>query len=244
MTWEKNERELRQRLGVQLQETQLSEKLTVLETVRLFRSFYRDGNDVADVIARVQLEEKTGARVGKLSGGQKQRLALAIAIVSNPDLLFLDEPTTGLDPQSRRHLWDLINGIKATGRTTVLTTHYMDEAEVLCDRVAIVDHGKVIALGTPRQLIASLGAEHVVEFGCPDGAPVLPIDALRALSGVTDARHVNGVYELKVSELHRAVPALLGLLAQHRLELAQLTTHSATLEDVFVALTGRHLRDE
>ncbi|HVZ47509.1 MAG TPA: ABC transporter ATP-binding protein [Gemmatimonadaceae bacterium] len=244
LNWKDHERELRQRLGVQLQETQLSDKLTVLETVRLFRSFYRTGNDIGDVIARVQLDEKANARVGKLSGGQKQRLALAIAIVSNPDLLFLDEPTTGLDPQSRRHLWDLINDIKATGRTTVLTTHYMDEAEVLCDRVAIVDHGKVIALGTPRQLIMSLGAEHVVEFACPDGAPALPVDALRALTGVTDARTVNGGYELKVAELHRAVPALLAMLAERGLEMAHLTTHSATLEDVFVALTGRHLRDE
>lgn len=244
LNWKANEPELRQRLGVQLQETQLSEKLTVRETVRLFRSFYRSGNRVEDVIARVQLEEKVNARVGKLSGGQKQRLALAIAIVSDPDLLFLDEPTTGLDPQSRRHLWDLINDIKATGRTTVLTTHYMDEAQVLCDRVAIVDHGKVIALGTPRQLILSLGAEHVVAFACPEGAPMLPLDTLRTLNGVTDARTLEGGYELKVAELHRAVPALLALLSERGLELVNLTTHSATLEDVFVALTGRHLRDE
>ena len=141
-------------------------------------------------------------------------------------------------------MWDLINGIKASGRTTVLTTHYMDEAEVLCDRVAIVDHGKVIALGTPRQLIASLGAEHVVEFGCPDGSAALELDALRALNGVTDARAIPAGYELKVVELHRAMPALLSMLAERKLALANLTTHSATLEDVFVHLTGRHLRDE
>ncbi|HYV99726.1 MAG TPA: ABC transporter ATP-binding protein [Gemmatimonadaceae bacterium] len=156
MSWKTNERELRQRLGVQLQETQLSEKLTVAETVRLFRSFYANGNAVDDVIARVQLEEKTNARVGKLSGGQKQRLALAVAIVSNPDLLFLDEPTTGLDPQSRRHLWDLIRETKTAGRATVLTTHYMDEAEVLCDRVAVMDHGQIIAMDPPRTLVAAL----------------------------------------------------------------------------------------
>jgi ABC-2 type transport system ATP-binding protein len=244
MSWKHDERALRQRLGIQLQETQLAEKLTVGETVRLFRSFYREGNDVDDVIARVQLDEKRNARVGKLSGGQKQRLALACAIVGNPDLLFLDEPTTGLDPQSRRQLWDLIGEFKSTGRTTVLTTHYMDEAEMLCDRVAIVDHGKVIALGTPRQLIASLGAEHVVEFGLGTEANPVPAEVFSTLSGVRDARAIDGGgYELKVDELHRAVPALLATVAERHLELAHLTTHSATLEDVFVALTGRQLRE-
>ncbi len=245
LSWERDEKALRERLGVQLQETQLGEKLTVTETLRLFRSFYKRGSDIDEVIARVQLEEKRDARVGKLSGGQKQRLALACSIVGDPELLFLDEPTTGLDPQSRRQLWDLIEEFKATGKTTVLTTHYMDEAEVLCDRVAIVDHGKIIALGSPRQLIESLGAEHVVEFRLGDGqAGALPIDVLRSLGGVRDVRTFDGGYELRVAELHRAVPALLAALAERRLEMSQLTTHSATLEDVFVALTGRQLRDE
>src|SRR6266853_3204593 len=164
MRWETDAGELRQRLGVQLQETQLSEKLTVDETVRLFRSFYRRGPTVSEVIAMVQLEEKRSSRVGGLSGGQKQRLAMACALVGDPDLLFLDEPTTGLDPQARRHLWDLVDELKKAGRTIILTTHYMDEAERLCDRVAIVDHGKVITLGSPRQLIASLGGDHVIDF--------------------------------------------------------------------------------
>src|SRR3954447_24088962 len=162
--WATDERALRERLGIQLQETQLAEKLTVAETVRLFRSFYASGRSIDDVIRLVQLDEKRDGRVGKLSGGQKQRLAIACAIVGDPDLLFLDEPTTGLDPQLRRQIWDLVEEFKATGRTILLTTHYMDEAERLCDRVAIVDHGKVSALGTPRDLIASLGAEQVVEF--------------------------------------------------------------------------------
>src|SRR3982751_3097133 len=166
--WDDDEHALRERLGIQLQETQLAEKLTVEETVRLFRSFYSRGRDVDEVIDLVQLNEKRGARVGKLSGGQKQRLALACAMVGDPELLFLDEPTTGLDPQSRRQLWDLIDEFKAMGKTIVLTTHYMDEAEILCDRVAIVDHGKVIALGTPRELIGSLGSEHVVDFALAD----------------------------------------------------------------------------
>jgi len=244
LRWDHHEHELRERLGIQLQETQLAEKLTVEETVRLFRSFYKRGREVDDVIHVVQLDEKRDARVGKLSGGQKQRLALACAIVGDPDLIFLDEPTTGLDPQSRRQLWDLITEFKRLGRTIILTTHYMDEAEILCDRVAIVDHGKVIALGTPFQLIASLGAEHVVRFALPPGTPALDEATLGTLDGVRVARAIADEYELQVGALHRTVPALLAFLADRRLELAQLTTHSATLEDVFVSLTGRQLRDE
>ena len=242
--WDSDERALRERLGIQLQDTQLAEKLTVDETVKLFRSFYARGRDVNDVIDVVQLGEKRSARVGKLSGGQKQRLALACAIVGDPELLFLDEPTTGLDPQSRRQLWDLIIELRASGRSIVLTTHYMDEAERLCDRVAIVDHGRVIALGSPRELIASLGAEHVVEFtspGAADGA--IDLDALRALDGVTSAREHDGRWTLEVSELALAVPALLAELHHRSLALGELATHSATLEDVFVSLTGRQLRD-
>ena len=243
LRWARDERELRQRLGIQLQETELAEKLTVEETVSLFRSFYRHGPSVDQVIAVVQLEEKRRARVGRLSGGQKQRLALACAIVGDPDLLFLDEPTTGLDPQSRRQLWDLIGDFKAMGRTILLTTHYMEEAERLCERVAIMDHGRIIALGTPRELIASLGAEHVVEFALRDGAPPLEHE-LRALPGVQGVRHANGLYELQVTRPHEVIPALLADLEHRRLALAELRTHSATLEDVFVSLTGRQLRDE
>ena len=242
--WDQDERSLRERLGIQLQETKLAEKLTVEETVRLFRSFYARGREVDEVIGIVQLDEKRGARVGKLSGGQKQRLALACALVGDPELLFLDEPTTGLDPQSRRQLWDLITELKASGRSIVLTTHYMDEAERLCDRVAIVDHGRVIALGTPRELISGLGAEHVVEFtvtGSADGA--LDVPALERLDGVKGARVHDGRWSLEAVELARVVPALLGVLGERGLPLEELMTHSATLEDVFVSLTGRQLRD-
>jgi ABC-2 type transport system ATP-binding protein len=244
LRWDKDEKELRQRLGIQLQETELAAKLTVEETVRLFRSFYSRGRSVEDVIRLVQLDEKRTARLGKLSGGQKQRVALACAIVGDPDLLFLDEPTTGLDPQSRRQLWDLITEFKARGRTIMLTTHYMDEAQILCDRVAIVDHGKVIALGTPRDLIGSLGAEHVVDFALAEGQDSLNDDTLRGLEGVRAVRRVADRYELQVGALHRTIPALLSLLARNDLALSHLTTHSATLEDVFVSLTGRQLRDE
>jgi len=236
-------RALRERLGIQLQETQLADKLTVEETLAVFRSFYRQSHTVDEVLALVELEEKRRARVATLSGGQKQRLAVACALVSKPELLFLDEPTTGLDPHSRRQLWEIIRGFRAAGGTVLLTTHYMEEAERLCDRVAIMDHGKVIALGTPRALIASLGAEHVVEFALINGTPDDLLDALRGLSGVTAVRPGTGVLALTVTELHRTLPALLTLLQRRGLELASLTTHHATLDDVFVALTGRQLRD-
>jgi ABC-2 type transport system ATP-binding protein len=240
--WSTHERELRHLLGIQLQETQLAEKLTVQETVRLFRSFFRRGREPADVIRLVQLEEKTRARVGSLSGGQKQRLALACALVGDPQLLFLDEPTTGLDPQARRQLWELIGDLREGGRTIVLTTHYMEEAERLCDRVAIVDHGRAIALGTPRELVQSLGADHVVEFALGDGV-VISDHVLSGIRGVRGARHSDGTWTLTVAELHLAVPAILAELDRRGATLAELRTHSATLEDVFVSLTGRHLRE-
>ena len=245
--WSTDARSLRHRLGIQLQETQLSEKLTVSETLHLFRSFFERGPTPEELLGMVQLEEKAPARVGTLSGGQKQRLSVACALAGDPELLFLDEPTTGLDPQSRRQLWELVERFKASGKTILLTTHYMDEAERLCDRVAIVDHGRVIAQGTPRALIAGLGAEHVVEFATGDeeqaGEATLTMAALETLPGVRTVRRQSGGVTLQVSELHEAVPALLAVLDQRRLPLAQLRTHSATLEDVFVSLTGRHLRD-
>jgi ABC-2 type transport system ATP-binding protein len=243
-TWTANAGELRQRLGIQLQDTQLSEKLTVLETVRLFRSFFRQGESAPQAIARVQLEEKQNARVGELSGGQKQRLALACALVGDPDFLFLDEPTTGLDPQARHQLWELIEEFKGSGRTILLTTHYMEEAERLCDRVAIMDHGKVIALGTPRELIAKHCTEQLVEFMAGGAGKTFDASALRGIAGVREVRTENGAVILHVDELHTAVPALLAELSRQNVPLTELRTHSATLEDVFVTLTGRRLRDE
>jgi len=241
LRWSSNSAALRQRLGIQLQETQLSEKLTVVETLRLFRSFFRQGPGADEALRIVQLEEKRDARVGNLSGGQKQRLALACALVGDPDLLFLDEPTTGLDPQARRQLWDLIEEFKLAGRTILLTTHYMEEAERLCDRVAIMDHGKVISQGTPRELIASIGVEHVVEFST---GTTLDLAGIGGIPGVRDVRSENGGVLMQVTELHQAVPALLAELSRQGVPLTELRTHSATLEDVFVHLTGRHLRDE
>jgi ABC-2 type transport system ATP-binding protein len=243
LRWGADDRSLRQRLGIQLQETQLPEKLAVEEVVRLFRSFYRQGPSVSDVLAMVELEPKRRAFVGKLSGGQKQRLAVACALVNAPDLLFLDEPTTGLDPQARRQLWSLLDGYRLRGGTILLTTHYMDEAETLCDRVAIVDRGRVIALGTPRDLVASLGAEHVVEFAA-DGGAAVGTAVLAGLPGVTDVQASGGTIRLRVIAPHLVIPSLLVELERQGMVLSQFATHHATLEDVFVAHTGRHLRDE
>src|SRR5215218_3649778 len=235
-----NDRTLRERIGVQLQETQLAEKVTVVETLRLFRSFYQRGHDVDEVIHTVALEEKRNARVGKLSGGQRQRLAVACALVSDPELLFLDEPTTGLDPQARLSLWDIVEKFRAGGGTVLLTTHYMEEAARLCDRVAIMDHGKVIALGTPAELIESLGADQIIEFSVTNG---LADDPLRRLPAVNDLRKREEVYSLTVSEIGVALPSLLAEIKRQGSELVTLTTHQATLEDVFVSLTGRMLRN-
>jgi ABC-2 type transport system ATP-binding protein len=277
LNWRTGAKELRQRIGIQLQETQFPDKMTVEEALRLFRSFYRQGISVDESVRMAQLEEKRGARIGTLSGGQKQRLAMATALVGDPELLFLDEPTTGLDPQARRHLWDLVDELKNAGRTIILTTHYMDEAERLCDRVAIMDHGKGIALGTPKELIATVGGEDIVEFavcetdgrkkeltaGPSTSASSAPADEafaqddcstdaranvdvtkLRTVHGVHSHRVHKGVHQLSVSELHTAVPRIFAALAGQGLHLSEFRTHSATLEDVFVRLTGRNLRDE
>jgi len=241
--WKGDGLRLRARLGIQLQETKFPDKLRVSEVVTLFRSFYPRGLEVGRVLALVGLGEKAAAYVRTLSGGQKQRLSLGCALVGDPELLFLDEPTTGLDPQSRRQTWEIVEEFKARGRTVLLTTHYMEEAAQLCDRVAVVDHGKVIALGTPRELIASLGAEHVVEFAVAGPESALDADGRRGLPSVEGVAHDSGTWRLTVREVHRAVPALLAALAERSLEPTQLTTHHATLEDVFMALTGRRLRD-
>ena len=241
--WEREPEQIRERIGISLQETRLADKLTVRETVALFRSFYKNGISPDEAIAHVSLEEKANSWIVKLSGGQRQRLAVACAIVGDPQLLFLDEPTTGLDPQSRRQLWEVIGNFKATGRTVMLTTHYMDEAERLCDRIAIVDHGKIIALGTPAQLIAQLGGENIVDFSLATDSSALIEADLAALPSVRSARREAAAYSLAVEQPHVALPAILALLQSRGLALANLTTRHATLEDVFVSLTGRHLRE-
>jgi ABC-2 type transport system ATP-binding protein len=241
--WGGDDQALRQRLGIQLQETRLSDRLTVGETLRLFRSFYRRGPAVVEVLRLVGLESKARSWVGKLSGGQRQRLAVACALVNEPELLFLDEPTTGLDPQSRRQLWALLQRFQSAGGTILLTTHHMEEAETLCDRVAIVDHGRLIALGTPRELVSRLGANHVIEFAFGDG-DLRPTEQLRALPGVREVRSGNGTISLIADNTHVTVPALLSELGDRASLLTHFATRHATLEDLFVTLTGRHLRDD
>ncbi len=239
--WGEHERELRARLGVSLQETRFSEKLTVFEMLDLFRSLYPRGRDPERLLEDLSLEEKRDARIGKLSGGQRQRLAVACALAGDPEILFLDEPTTGLDPQSRLQLWEKFERFRAAGRTVLLTTHYMEEAERLCDRVAVVDHGKIIAQGTPAELIAGLHAPHIVEFASD---PALSAEDLKALPGVKDCRRRDDRWFVGVASLVEAVPALLARLDRGGSKLLTLSTHRATLEDVFISLTGRELRDE
>jgi len=239
-TWQADPGYLRQRLGISLQETNLADKLTVEETLLLFRSFYTTGPEVKDLLELVSLTDKRNTWYVKLSGGQKQRLAVACALVGDPEILFLDEPTTGLDPQSRRQLWGLIEQFKKEGRTVLLTTHYMDEAQRLCDRVAVVDKGKVIALGTPRELIQSLGGTEIVEIRCE---PEIDESSLSRLPGVHSVKAFPQGLSLTVEHLHKTLPLLLSHLQQAGRTLTSLSTHHATLEDVFVNLTGRHLRD-
>lgn len=242
--WGQDDQAIRERIGISLQETKLSEKLSIRETLTLFRSFYRHGITPEEAMSRVSLEEKADAWVGKLSGGQKQRLAVACALVGDPELLFLDEPTTGLDPSSRRQLWDIIRSFGEQGRTVLLTTHYMDEAERLCDRVAIVDRGRVIALGTPRELIASLGGEHIIEFTLEDDpARALALADLQELPATTSVRQEHGEFQLTVTQLHEALPSLLDRIEKLGLTLTGLSTRHASLEDVFVQIAGHEFAE-
>ena len=238
--WNEHAADLRERIGISLQETRLSEKLTVSETLRLFRSFYRKGRSTSELLEQLSLDEKKDARVGKLSGGQRQRLAVACALVGDPEILFLDEPTTGLDPQSRLELWEQVSRFRSRGGTILLTTHYMDEAERLCDRVAIVDHGRLIALGTPAELIASLHGSNVVEFASD---PMPSAAELTSLPAVQSAMMRGPNWALTVQSLAAAVPPLLDMIEARGAKLIHLSTHQATLEDLFVSMTGRELRD-
>lgn len=239
-TW-RDGRKLRQRLGIALQETHLADRLTVVETITLFRSFFDRGRTPDEVVALVGLEDKRDAWVTRLSGGQRQRLAIACALVGDPELLFLDEPTTGLDPQSRRRLWDVVSEFRSRGRSCILTTHYMEEAERLCDRVAVIDHGRIIAQGTPTELIGRLGGTQVIEFRA---TPDVDEAFCRALPGVSGITRFQQRWRITVVALNRTVPELVDALRARGADLADLTTHQASLEDVFIALTGRTLRGD
>ncbi|MDR0787327.1 MAG: ABC transporter ATP-binding protein [Gemmatimonadota bacterium] len=238
--WADSSAELRSRLGIQLQETELPERLKVREVVALFRAMTPRGPTVESLIDQVLLGDKSGSLVRQLSGGQKQRLSLACALAGDPDILFLDEPTTGLDPQSRRHIWDICNEFRARGGTILLTTHFMDEAERLADRLAIIDQGKVLVEGSPRELIAGLGGDHIVDFEM--SAPLDP-SVYSTLPAVTRVDSVVGHQRLATLAPHRTIQALFQLAEQSGVEMTALSTHNATLDDVFLAMTGRQLRD-
>ncbi len=240
LRWETDARDLRRQLGIQLQETELPDRLTVQETLSLFRSVYPSGPSVSDLLEQVQLVDKRGDQVRVLSGGQRQRLSLACALAGDPKILFLDEPTSGLDPQSRRHIWDICRQFRGRGGTILLTTHFMDEAERLADRLAIIDHGSVLVEGTPPELIASLDGDHVIDF---ESTLQLPKERLEELPAVTRVDAAGDQFRLASREPHRTILGLYRLVESEKGELTALSTHHATLDDVFVALTGRQLRD-
>jgi ABC-2 type transport system ATP-binding protein len=244
MDWRSHATQIRERIGVSLQETQLSDRLTVGETLKLFRSFYSSGISTAEAMSRVSLEEKENSWIKTLSGGQKQRLAVATALVGDPELIFLDEPTTGLDPTSRRQLWDIIESFKAQNRTVMLTTHYMEEAERLCDRVAIFDAGKIIAEGSPTELIRSLGANHVIEFSTNDSSVSKSVDWIEKLPSVSQVQVEDNDVRVTADQLHEVLPGLVAGLERESIALTGLSTRQATLEDVFVSLTGKQLSGE
>ena len=232
---------LQHRIGVQLQASAYFELLTLREILRLFGSFYATRRDPDELLEAVGLAAKRDARIGQLSGGQAQRFSIVAALVNDPEVVFLDEPTTGLDPQSRRNLWELVRTVNAEGRTVVLTTHYMEEAEVLSDRVGIVDQGRLVALDTPAALIGALDGGHHVRFATPE--PVrAPLDELPGVEAVTVRINGHTTYDLAVTDPSRTVPALFAWASANDLVLDDLQVAAPTLEDVFLARTGSRLR--
>jgi ABC-2 type transport system ATP-binding protein len=231
---------LKPRIGISLQTASMYPKLTVVEIIDLFRSFYATSRPTDELIDMLELGEKRNSRTKELSGGQRQRLAVALALVNDPELIFLDEPTTGLDPAARRSLWDLIRGLKAKGRSVLLTTHYMEEAEILCDRLAIMDHGRILEMGTVDELISKRFKERAVRF---DAIDAIDDASLEKLAAVTSVKHDEDAVLLYSSDVAATVGALLALTEARGIEPQNLGIRRATLEDVFLDLTGRALRD-
>ncbi|HEV8548369.1 MAG TPA: ABC transporter ATP-binding protein [Polyangiaceae bacterium] len=242
LAWKRgHDHEIRERFGVQLQETQLADKLSVAEVLRLFRSFYKKGREVSELIRLLALEEERDRYFSRLSGGQKQRVAVGCALVGDPELLFLDEPTTGLDPRARKALWSIVEQYRDEGRSVLITTHYMEEAAALCDRIAVMDQGKIIALGTPRSLVDSLGIVQFVEF---DATRPLDEGKLTALPSVAAVTARGQHYRLRVDRSLAALTSVLDELSRQGVQPIGLSTHQATLDDVFLHLTGRALERE
>lgn len=240
---ERDRNRIMQDVGVMLQDTQLYKRMTVRETLQLFASFFNKGMSVNDAIARVELQDKADTQLGKLSGGQKQRAYLAASLINDPRLLFLDEPTTGLDPQARRLIWNLLEGHKAAGRSILLTTHYMDEAERLADRIAIVDHGRIIAEGTPTTLIRDVCGAQVLAFRF-SGEPTQAQERLKAhIPWIGEAHKSGETYELIAQDQVNRLTELCRVADREGLVLDQIELRRSTLEDVFIKLTGRSMRD-
>lgn len=236
----KETRTVKHLIGVQLQASSFFDGLNLKELIDTFASLYGRKVDAQGLLRQVQLEDKWKSKVRELSGGQKQRLSIAVALVNDPKAIFLDEPTTGLDPQARRNLWDLINGIKAKGTTVILTTHYMEEAEVLCDRIAIMDHAKIIAMDTPQGLLKHADVGSTIEFKV-DTLP--PEGVIRALPGVIKDEQLDHGFKLLTNDPEKTLPALFDYEVRHGFKIFELQLHQATLEDVFLKLTGRSLRE-
>jgi ABC-2 type transport system ATP-binding protein len=232
--------ELKPRIGVSLQTAALYPKLTVVEVLDLFRGFYGHGRPTDELVELMDLGEKRSTRTQDLSGGQRQRLSVALALVNDPELVFLDEPTTGMDPAARRALWDIVLGLKAEGRTVLLTTHYMEEAEILCDRIAIMDHGHILEEGTVEELVSRRFKERAVRFDTIDG---LTDVRLAAMPGVSSVKHEDGDALLYTRDVPATIGAVLDAAESLGVEPANLAVRRATLEDVFLDLTGRALRD-
>ena len=236
----KHPRRVKEQIGVALQSTAFFKQLSVKQLLRLFGSFYKRSLPVDQLVAAVNLEEKADTPSGDLSGGQRQRLAIAVALVNDPSVIFLDEPTTGLDPQARRSLWEVISRLRAEGKTLLLTTHYLEEAEHLCDRLIVIDHGRIIAAGTPASLIAEHFERTALEFMSDDR---LALPALQSLPGADHAEEISGLTKVFSSNVTRTTTALMELCARTGVELRGLKIHTATLEDVFLKLTGRTIRE-
>lgn len=243
-------RKVKELIGVQLQSTSLFELLTVEEIINMYASFYSKSVEIEPLLTDMILQDKRKGQVKHLSGGQKQRLAIAIALVNDPLVLFLDEPTTGLDPQARRTLWDIVLRLKSLGKTVILSTHYMDEAHILCDRICLMDQGKVVALDTPDNLIQSLQSENAIEFRLPEHVVSSEeqkrqlMTLLHTIDGIEEVDLRKDRYVLYTSELQATLTGLITACSEHHIKLIDLRTRTATLEDVFIDMTGRSLREE
>lgn len=235
----KNPKKIKQIIGVQLQATSLFDYLTVAETISLFASFYKRKVNLNEILDEVSLQDKANAYVPSLSGGQKQRVSVALALVNDPKVVFLDEPTTGLDPQARRHLWDVVERTRERGKSIVLTTHYMEEAETLCNRLAIMDHGRIIEMGSPKELIRKVAGESTIEFYSQS----VPREKIEALPDVEGLKSADGHHLLFTKNPHQSLIDLVDLSEKDGFRIGHLQVRGGTLEDVFIALTGRSLRD-